>query len=132
MEPLNDKQIKEDYLSITGIKDHLVKKVSQEQQIPLHIVRAVIENQFKSAEQAIDNVNSIEIAGFGRFIFSERRALMRIKRYGQGIENYNKMLVDPDVHLTQMRRDGIVARLEELEKSIIYLTQKADAFHKTK
>jgi nucleoid DNA-binding protein len=132
MDPVNDKQIKEDYLSITSIKDHLVKKVSQEQQIPLHIVRAVIDNQFKTAEQAIGNVNSIEIAGFGRFMLSERRTLMRIKRYGQGIDNYRKMLVDPEANLTQMRRDGIVVRLEELEKSIIYLTEKADAFHKTK
>ena len=107
------------------IKDHIIKKLSQEQQIPLHIVKAVIDNQFRTALGAIPTCNSIEIAGFGKFMFRKNRGTVYIKYCNKGIAKAQKLLEDT-IDITDMRKEGLLVKIKDLTGIIKYLTKKID------
>lgn len=120
--------------SLFLLKEEILKGLSQELQFPLHVVRAVIDNQFRTASKAVHEVSSIEIAGFGKFILKENRVRARIKSYTNTLENLTKIAEDP----TQMeelsigKAEVIEFKINSIKESLIYLNMKLDGFTKTK
>lgn len=121
---MKDDQDIERYTSLVLVKETLIKKLSQEQQIPLATVKAVIDNEFKTAAKAISTCNSIEIAGFGKFMFRKNRAKVYIKICEKGASNYKEALDNPDGQLTEMKKEGLLVRLKNITELIKYLTDK--------
>ena len=105
-------------------KEYLILKVSQEYQIPLPTVRTIIENQFRTAKQAFKDNKSIEIAGFGRFYFNDRKAQNTAKKYVMTRARYERELLDPT--LTELKRKNLLARVESLDKVELALKKKLD------
>lgn len=110
-----------------NIKEVIIRRLSQESQIPIATIKAVIENQFKTAEKAIDYCTSIELAGFGKFMMSKRRLEMRLRAFQMGVDRYEELLTSNE-ELTDMRREGLVTRVASLKKLIIYLKRKQNEF----
>ena len=61
----------------------IINKLVVDLALPKKTIDAVVKHEFSRAVEAMKTNNSIEISGFGKFIFSKKRALMRI----QHIEN---------------------------------------------
>ena len=67
------------------MKDYLVRTLAVKLRIPEKTIDAVISHQFNSANEAMMTNNSIEISGFGKFLFNKKKAekkmadLLRIK-----------------------------------------------------
>ena len=68
-----------------SMKDYLVRTLAVKLRIPEKTIDAVISHQFNSANEAMMTNNSIEISGFGKFLFNKKKAekkmadLLRIK-----------------------------------------------------
>lgn len=105
-------------------KDYFILKVSQEWQMPVPTVRIIIENQFRTAKAALanDDINSIELAGFGRFYFNLPAAKRYIKKYIDLRKKYNKELKNQELSPTKVR--NFTTRLETLDRLEKNLKQK--------
>lgn len=62
-----------------SVKDYLVRTLAVKMMISEKTIETVINHQFQSANEAMDTNNSIEIAGFGKFYFNEKKATKRLE-----------------------------------------------------
>jgi nucleoid DNA-binding protein len=62
-----------------SVKDYLVRTLAVKMMISEKIIETVINHQFQSANEAMDTNNSIEISGFGKFYFNEKKAQKRLE-----------------------------------------------------
>jgi nucleoid DNA-binding protein len=105
-----------------SVKDFLMKKLSLKLNVSERVIDAVISNQFSSAFQATSHYNTIEISGFGKFIFSQVKAKRQMKKYMDTLVVYDKQLEDPDITADALR--GLNLRKASLLKSIEHLKPK--------
>jgi len=61
-----------------SVKDYLVRTLAVKILTSEKTIEAVINHQFQSANEAMDLHNSIELSGFGKFFFNEKKAVKRI------------------------------------------------------
>jgi nucleoid DNA-binding protein len=62
-----------------SVKDYLVRTLAVKMMISEKTIEAVVNHQFQSANEAMDTNNSIEISGFGKFYFNEKKAKKRLE-----------------------------------------------------
>ena len=62
-----------------SVKDYLVRTLAVKMMISEKLIETVINHQFQSANEAMDTNNSIEISGFGKFYFNEKKAKKRLE-----------------------------------------------------
>jgi nucleoid DNA-binding protein len=62
-----------------SVKDYLVRTLAVKMMISEKMIETVINHQFQSANEAMDTNNSIEISGFGKFYFNEKKAKKRLE-----------------------------------------------------
>ena len=61
-----------------SVKDFLVRTLAVKMMMNEKTIEAVVNHQFQSANEAMDLNNSLEISGFGKFYFNEKKATKRI------------------------------------------------------
>lgn len=62
-------------------KELLIRTIASKLLIAEKTIDAVINHQFASANSAMDTNKSVEISGFGKFMFNEKKAARRLKGY---------------------------------------------------
>ena len=62
-----------------SVKDYLVRTLAVKMMISEKLIETVVNHQFQSANEAMDTNNSIEISGFGKFYFNEKKAKKRLE-----------------------------------------------------
>jgi len=65
------------------VKDYLVKIMSIRMNIPSATIDAIITHQFEEANKALLTNNSVELAGFGKFLFKLKKANKKLEWYYQ-------------------------------------------------
>ena len=105
------------------IKDVLIKEISSKQDIPENVVNLIVSHQFDSAHEATVNNNSIEISGFAKFIFNQKRANKQMEKYmGQKVY-FTDMRDAPGISETeyrkaQMKLDTVLSNIKHLEPKL--------------
>ena len=61
-----------------SVKYYLVRTLAVKMMISEKMIETVVNHQFQSANEAMDTNNSIEISGFGKFYFNEKKAQKRL------------------------------------------------------
>ena len=61
-----------------NIKDYLIRLLAVKILTSEKTIDAVITHQFQSANEALDLNNSVEISGFGKFFFNNKKAIKRL------------------------------------------------------
>lgn len=64
----------EDKPSNMPLKEFLVKKIAQRMDKPEAVVDAVVMDQFKGITKALQQCKSVEMTGFGKWIFMDSKA----------------------------------------------------------
>ena len=105
-----------------SVKDFLTKKLSLKLNVSERVIDTVISNQFSSAFQATSHYNTIEISGFGKFIFSQVKAKRQMKKYMDTLAVYDAQLANSDISTDALR--GLLLRKGSLLKSIEHLKPK--------
>ena len=57
-----------------SVKDFLIKKLAVKMMVSETVINTVVNDQFLSAIKAMETNKSIELSGFGKFLFKEGRA----------------------------------------------------------
>ncbi len=107
-----------------SIKDYLMRTQSVRTNTPLKTIEAVIDFQYQEANLALQlpNIHSVEISGFGKMVFSMKKAITKYKK-NQGKKDYwENALLSPD--LTEAKRKSIQTKLENTIKWMEYIKPK--------
>lgn len=108
-----------------SIKEFLVKKIAInkvcDKMISEKTIDTIISHQFDSANAATVTNNSIEISGFGKFVFNEKRGVKLMQKYTEQVEYYSKMLSS---ELTEAERRNTEMRLESINNNVKALKPK--------
>lgn len=60
--------------SSLSVREWITKKISMDLIVPENVIRRVINHNYEEAYNALNKYNSIEISGFGKFYYNEKRA----------------------------------------------------------
>lgn len=105
-----------------SVKDYLVRTLAVKMLVSEKIVEAVVNHQFQSANEAMDLNNSIEIAGFGKFYFNEKKAAKRLTHLVAKKQGMEKIIADENT--SEQRRRSSRVTLEKTEALINLLKTK--------
>lgn len=82
--------------------------------IPERIVDEIIHHQFKSAKDAAEDNQSLELAGFGKFIFNVKKAKEKVGRLNEYIKKMEWELENPEKRTKSLEWiNGIVEKQTE-------------------
>lgn len=105
-----------------SVKEYIIRKLSMKVMIPEKIVDVVISHQFNEALNALSKHNSVEIAGFGKFYFNEKKAKYKMEKFVAQKELFEKMMNDES--LTERKRASAKYKYETAVKNIEDLKPK--------
>lgn len=105
------------------LRDWLIKRIALQKNIPSSVIEAIVSHQFDAANAAIHIHKSLEISGFGRFVFSDAKANYQLKRNAEATAVLSKKLESFDLESKDAmaiseKIDSIARGTEELTKRI--------------
>jgi nucleoid DNA-binding protein len=89
-------------------KELLIKKIASKLMMAEKTIETVINHQFISANSAMDTNQSIEISGFGKFMFNEKKAARRLKTYMMKKHDMHTIITHPQATAEQIRKATII------------------------
>lgn len=96
-----------------SVKEYLMRVQSLNANIPLKTIEAVIENQFSEANKALRDNNTVEISGFGKFIFNTKKA--EKKKIAVKLSKEQLLLELQNPNLTEAKKESLEYRLRMIE-----------------
>jgi nucleoid DNA-binding protein len=105
-----------------SVKDYLIRTLAVKMLTSEKTIETVINHQFQSANEAMDFNNSLEISGFGKFYFNEKKATKRLGQLNAKKQAMEKIISD-ETTSEQKRRSSQVT-LEKTEALINLLKTK--------
>lgn len=105
-----------------SVKEYIIRKLSIKVMIPEKILDVVISHQFSEALNALSKHNSVEIAGFGKFYFNEKKAQYKMEKFLSQKEVFEKGMNDES--LSERRRLSAKYKYESAVKNIEDLKPK--------
>ena len=88
------------------------------------VIDSVVTHQFDSANDALNVHKSVEISGFGKFYFNEKKAIKTMEKYSSQKDMYETVLADSST--SDVKRANVQVRLANLLISIKTLKPKID------
>lgn len=107
-----------------SMKEWLIKRMAISMVIPEKVIDAVVTHQFGSANDAVNVHKSVEISGFGKFYFNQKKAQAQYDKLHKIKQAYERMLLDENI--TETRRNAVELKLKIVETSIKTLKPKID------
>lgn len=108
------------------VKEWLIKRQAVRTGTNIDVLRKVVNFQFEEALKALDcrvsNNNSVEVSGFGKFVFSTYKANKKLIKYESVLALYMLRIQDPS--LTPVVRRNLEMRIETTGQVIKELKTK--------
>lgn len=101
-----------------SVKDYLVRTLAVKILTSEKVIEAVVNHQFQSANEAMDLNDSIEIAGFGKLFFNNKKAIKKLEKLNVKKEFMERVI--NDVNTSEQRRRSATVTLE---KTVIQINQ---------
>lgn len=99
-----------------SVKDFLIRTLAIKMLTSEKTLEAVINHQFQSANEAMSTNKSVEISGFGKFYFNDKKAIKRMEKLVERKANYEAIVANPET--TDQRRAYAQVVLENTIKDI--------------
>jgi len=106
-----------------SVKEWIVKRMSISMVISEKVIDQVVNHQFDSANDALNTNDSLEISGFGKFIFNTKKANTHYTKLLNIQKAYENILADPLIsdkkrHSTEMRMLTVLNDIKILKPKI--------------
>lgn len=99
-----------------SVKEYLIRKMSLSLVVSEKTIDAVITHQFDSANDALNTNKSVEISGFGKFYFNDKKAITLMAKFRSQQKLFTDMLLDESI--SAQKRRGAEMKLEQAENNI--------------
>mgnify|MGYP001291896786 CR=1 FL=1 len=106
------------------IKDFIIRKMSVKMLIPEFTLDAIVSHQFQSASQAMLITKSVELSGFGKFIFNNKKAVKKMEKLLSQKHLYERLMNDDS--LSEQRRNNARLKYESVTLNISVLKPKIE------
>lgn len=107
-----------------SIKEWLIKRLSLKIMQPEKVINCVITHQFDHANDALNLHDSIEISGFGKYIFNRKKAIKKMQVWMDMKEQLETRLSRENISDTT--RKSLESKLEILNINIKILKPRLD------
>lgn len=77
-----------------SVKEYLIRKMAPKMMISERILETVVNHQFQSAHEALVENKSVEISGFGKFFFNDKKAHKLMEKFESQKALFEKMVAD--------------------------------------
>jgi len=109
--------------STMTVKEWIIKRMSINIIVSEKVIDQVITHQFDSANDALNTNDSIEISGFGKFLFNTKKANTRYAKLLHIKQAYDNILADPLTtdkkrHSTEQRMITVLNDIKMLKPKI--------------
>jgi nucleoid DNA-binding protein len=105
-----------------SVKEWIIKKMAINMVISEKVIDAVVIHQFDSANDALNVNKSVEISGFGKFYFNDKKAVTQYNKLLNIKKTYESALEDET--LSPTKRNALELKLQIVESSIKTLKPK--------
>lgn len=105
-----------------SMKDYLIRTLAVKMMVPEKTIEAVINDQFNSANEAMKIHNTVEISGFGKFIFNYKKAQKKMEKMLSQKELFESRLNDPSI--SEQKRNTEMVKLNNVIHNINVLKPK--------
>lgn len=109
-----------------SMKEYLIRTMAVKMMISEKTLEAVINHQFNSANEALKHHNTVEISGFGKFIFNHKKALKKMEKMLSQQRLFQSRLDNPE--LSEQRRATETVKLNNVIHNINVLKPKLYEF----
>ena len=80
-----------------SIKDYLIRKMAVKMMVSEKTIEAVVNHQFQSAHEALAKHKSLEISGFGKFLFNTKKAQKLLEKLESQERLFAERMVDENL-----------------------------------
>ena len=108
------------------MKEYLIRTLAVKLMVSERILESVVNHQFNSALEAMKVNNSVEISGFGKFIFNHKKALKKFEKMLSQERLFRSRLEDPS--LSEQKRATEMTKLNGVIYNISVLKPKLYEF----
>jgi pyridoxal/pyridoxine/pyridoxamine kinase len=93
-----------------SMKDYLIRTLASKLMINEKTIDKVISHQFRSANDAMTCNNSVEISGFGKFVFNEKKAAKKIQALIRKQEIQQAIVDSSESTTEQIRKAKVIVK----------------------
>ena len=111
-----------------SVKDYIIRKLSIKMKLTEKIIDNVVTHQFSSANEALVKNKSVEISGFGKFVFNDKKAISKMAKLHIQKGIFENMV--NSVELSEQRKASAMVKLQNV--LLMIETLKPKISHETK
>lgn len=105
------------------MKDWLIRRLAVKMMISEKTLEAVVNHQFQSANEAMLNNKSIELSGFGKLYFNQKKAERKMETYLKIQKALLNILANPAIteqkrKSTEQKLSGTIEKIEALKPKL--------------
>ena len=93
-----------------SVKDFLIRKMAVKMMMSEKTLDAVVSHQFSSANAAMKDNDSLEISGFGKFLFNKKKAQKLMEKFESQRTLFSSKLEDQN--LSEKKRASLELKLQ--------------------
>lgn len=105
-----------------SMKEYIIRKMAVKMMISEKTLETVVNHQFNSANSAMKEHNSVEISGFGKFLFNYKKAVKKMEKLCSQKAWFEKVIEDPS--FSEQKKRSARMKLASVETSIVILKPK--------
>jgi len=79
-----------------SVKDYLVRIMALRTNTPSNLIEIIVNHQFEEANKALLSNNTVELSGFGKFLFNTKKAYKKLDKMMSKKEAFERFANDPD------------------------------------
>jgi nucleoid DNA-binding protein len=106
------------------VKEWIVRKMSTKMVISERVINQVILHQFDSTHDALKLNNSVELSGFGKFLFNIKKAKNHVKKLESIKTGYELLLAN--INTPEKKANFVKSKLSRLNLTLMSLKPKLD------
>jgi nucleoid DNA-binding protein len=107
-----------------SVKDYLIRKMAVKMMVPEKTIDAVVAHQFSSANEAVSKHKSLEISGFGKFYFNDKKAQKTKERLEGYLEEINTAL---QTDISESQKNRLKVKIDKINESLKTINSKTNA-----
>jgi hypothetical protein len=106
-----------------SVKDYLIRIMAVKEMMSEKVIEAVVNHQFQSANIALQENDSIEISGFGKFFFNHKKATKLLEKMYSKVAMFTSQTNDTTLPeqkraSAQVKLNNTLAQIEVLKPKI--------------
>lgn len=105
------------------MREYLVRTLAPKLLLSEKVIDQVVAHQFSEANVALRDNDSVEISGFGKFLFNQKKAKKKMEKMLSQKALFESILAEPNLteqkrHTTEVKLNNVLINIEFLKPKL--------------